>query len=99
MSGQIFREPTQKEFAKLHIWGFVLVPPEGCICLWKGPVFPFPTQAFTPFQHNTIANSTLPKQNTKDTETLSKKSPTGPTERTPKPEYLIALATYLGVRW
>jgi len=30
---------------------------------------------------------------------LSKKSPTGPTERTPRPEYLIALATYLGVRW
>ena len=29
----------------------------------------------------------------------SKKSPTGPTERTPKPEYLIALATSLGVRW
>ena len=29
----------------------------------------------------------------------SKKSPTGPTERTPKPEYLIALATCLGVRW
>ena len=29
----------------------------------------------------------------------SKKYPTGPTERTPKPEYLIALATYLGVRW
>ena len=29
----------------------------------------------------------------------SKKSPTGPTERTPKPEYLIALATDLGVRW
>ena len=29
----------------------------------------------------------------------SKKSPTGPTERTPKPEYLIALATPLGVRW
>ena len=30
---------------------------------------------------------------------LSKKSSTGPTERTPKPEYRIALATYLGVRW
>ena len=30
---------------------------------------------------------------------ISKKSPTGPTERTPKPEYLIVLATYLGVRW
>ena len=30
---------------------------------------------------------------------VSKKSPTGPTERTPKPEYLITLATYLGVRW
>ena len=29
----------------------------------------------------------------------SKKSPTGPTERTPEPEYLIALAIYLGVRW
>ena len=29
----------------------------------------------------------------------SKKSPTGPTERTPKPEYLISLAPYLGVRW
>ena len=26
---------------------------------------------------------------------VSKKSPTGPTERTPQPEYLIALATYL----
>ena len=30
---------------------------------------------------------------------VSKKSPTGPTDQTPKPEYLIALATYLGVRW
>ena len=30
---------------------------------------------------------------------LAKKSPTGPAERTPKPEYVIALATYLGVRW
>ena len=29
----------------------------------------------------------------------SKKSPTGPTEWTPQPEYLIALATYLKVRW
>ena len=29
----------------------------------------------------------------------SKKSPTGPTERTPKPKYLISLAPYLGVRW
>ena len=29
----------------------------------------------------------------------SKKSPTGMTERTPKPEYLISLAPYLGVRW
>ena len=29
----------------------------------------------------------------------SKKSPTGPTERTPKPENLIALATSLGIRW
>ena len=30
---------------------------------------------------------------------LSTKYPTGLTERTPKPEYLIAVATYLGVRW
>ena len=30
---------------------------------------------------------------------ISKKSPTGPAERTPKPENLIALATSLGVRW
>ena len=30
---------------------------------------------------------------------LSKKSPMGPSERTPKPEYLTAPATYLGVRW
>ena len=29
----------------------------------------------------------------------SKKSPTGPGEWTPKPEYLIALAPYLGVHW
>ena len=28
-----------------------------------------------------------------------KKSPTGPTERTPKPEYLTTLATDLGVHW
>ena len=30
---------------------------------------------------------------------LSTKYPTGLTERTPKPEYLIAVATYLGVSW
>ena len=30
---------------------------------------------------------------------FSKKSLTGPRERTPKPEYLIALAAYLGVSW
>ena len=31
---------------------------------------------------------------------MSKKSPTGPTEQTPKkPEYLIALPTYIGVCW
>ena len=30
---------------------------------------------------------------------LSKKSPTGPTERTPKPGYLRTLATYLAIRW
>ena len=30
--------------------------------------------------------------------TFSKKSPTGPAERTPKPEYVILLGTYLGVR-
>ena len=29
----------------------------------------------------------------------SKKSPTGPTERTPKPEYRISLGPCLGVRW
>ena len=29
----------------------------------------------------------------------SKKSPTGPTEQTRNPEYLTALAIYLGVRW
>ena len=28
---------------------------------------------------------------------VSKKSPTGPTERTPKPEYLVSLAPHLGV--
>ncbi len=31
--------------------------------------------------------------------TYSNKSQTWPTEQTPKPEYLITLATYLGVRW
>ena len=35
----------------------------------------------------------------KKTYHLSKKSPTEPTERTPKPGYLIALVTFLGVRW
>ena len=30
---------------------------------------------------------------------ISKKYQTGPTERTPNPEYLIALTIYLGVRW
>ena len=38
----------------------------------------------------------IPTKNWMD---ISKKSPTGPTERTPKPEYLQALVTYLGVRW
>ncbi len=38
-------------------------------------------------------------ENTIKTRANSKKSPRGPTERTPKPEYLIALAIYLGVRW
>ena len=31
--------------------------------------------------------------------TESKKFPTGPIERTPKPGYLIALVPFLGVRW
>ena len=35
----------------------------------------------------------------KDMLLLSKKSPTGPSEWTPTPEYLIALAPSLGVRW
>ena len=39
------------------------------------------------------------KRQQKQKSHVSKKSPTGPTERTPKPEYLITLATYLGVRW
>ena len=39
----------------------------------------------------------ISKQNEKTQH--SKKSPTGPTERTPKPEYLIVLVTFLGVRW
>ena len=30
---------------------------------------------------------------------VSKKSPTGPSERTLNPEYLTVLAIYLGVRW
>ena len=42
-----------------------------------------------------IAKKTSPNKHTQ----VSKKSPTGPAERTPKPEYLLALATYLGVRW
>ena len=36
---------------------------------------------------------------TTSTIVISKKSPTGPTQRTPKPEYLIGVATSLGVRW
>ena len=38
-------------------------------------------------------------ENEKSEIVVSKKSPTGPTERTRKPEYLITLPTYLGVRW
>ena len=50
----------------------------------------FPCAFISRLQSTTIRN-----EGTKG----SKKSPTGPTERTPKPEYLIALAIYLGVRW
>ena len=39
------------------------------------------------------------RQSAKGTSRHSKKSPTGPTEWTPKLEYLIALVPYLGVRW
>ena len=42
-----------------------------------------------------IVSNPTPKKNIQ----ISKKSPTGPTEQTPKPEYLIALAPSLGVRW
>ena len=41
----------------------------------------------------------FPGQKNPKKRSLSKKSPTGPTERTPKPEHLIALVTSLGVRW
>ena len=46
-------------------------------------------------------NATLPwtKKQKRGRSSDSKKSSTGPTERTPKPEYLIALSTDLGVRW
>ena len=41
----------------------------------------------------------LNPSNKMQTRLLSKKSPTGSTERTPKPRYLIALVTFLGVHW
>ena len=37
------------------------------------------------------------KHSHKRSKTFSKRSPTGPTERTPTPEYVIPLGTYLGV--
>ena len=56
-----------------------------------------------PDEKNTVTsreNQVLAQKNSRDpVVSSSKKSPTGPTERTPKPEYLIALANYLGVRW
>ena len=63
------------------------LPP--CKSVWVAPA----CQRNRPFHEIPLTSSTAKK-------TLgSKKSPTGPTERTPKPEYLIALATSLGVRW
>ena len=58
---------------------------------WKHPV------QFTSFNHDHHQSLLV---TCKCSESLDpKKSPRGPTERTPKPEYLIAVATYLGVRW
>ena len=47
-------------------------------------------------KHATILG---PKEKNLKPYIISKKSPTGPTVWTPKPKYLIAPATYLGVRW
>ena len=49
-----------------------------------------------------IDKTSLPKpiwEQQKEFFMSSKKSPTGPTEWTPKPVYSIALVPYLGVRW
>ena len=51
--------------------------------------------SFVDFQ--TFSNTTAPTVSEFLDSVQSKKSPTGPTERTPKPEYLISsIATYLG---
>ena len=66
-----------------------------------GMHFPVPRM----LEMNTHSNAETPnarwKQVTKISMVRKKraKSPTEPTEWTPRPEYLIALATYLGVRW
>ncbi len=51
------------------------------------------TQLSDPFCKTVVAS-----KNKFDTY-ISKKSPIGPTERTPNPENLMALAIYIGVRW
>ena len=47
-------EPTQNKFAKHYVWGFMLVPPQGFICFWKGPVLPFSHTSLNtiPTQHH-----------------------------------------------
>ena len=58
--------------------------------------FPPPPAAVVDLEEQTNGPDRLEKKNTLIN---SRKTQTGVTERTPKPEYLIALATYLGVRW
>ena len=64
--------------------------------LWETPWEPLPPKA----RASSISFKHL-KFYKKNTKLKSKKSPTvtGPTERTPKPWYLIALVTFLSVRW
>ena len=48
-----------------------------------------------------IVDALLSQSNSRESQKIPqpKKSPTGPTERTPKPEYLKTLPIFLGVRW
>ena len=98
--------PPKKNFGIYHsyhcfITGLEFLPKHRILCLCQRFIFP---QGFHGWKETQISHVILAIKQLTYHQNIghiifhqhSKKSPTGPTERTPKPGYLIALVTFLG---